>query len=383
MTQGDDNLHTVHIVVNVPDDTPTLYMPGNLDELGPWDPAGKALEGEGARREITLEIEHGRTLEFKFSLGSWGSEALAEDGSVPGNHRFEIDSDLELEFTIEAFSAKAPEAAERPTAEGSGVIGTLLYHYDVDSEYLFEPRHVAVWLPPGYDAESDHRYPALYMHDGQNVFDPRLSFTGIDWGVDEAVVRLVERGKIPPIIVVGVFNTYRRSQEYDPLDEGELYGFFLTRELKPMIDATYRTRPEAEFTGTMGSSLGGMISLGLGWIHPDVFTRLGCLSAYLGDMHGDEESPSRNILNEIEASGGLADTLRIYLDLSEADAGPGYPPQHARLAEMLKAQGRAEGSDFVTLEFEGTEHTEASWRKRLEIPLEFLFGDLAGQAERE
>ena len=86
--------------------------------------------------------------------------------------------------------------------QGSGVLGTLVYWQDVASEFLTQTRHVEIWLPPGYAEASERRYPVIYMHDGQNLFDPRIANTGSDWGVDEAIVELMEAGKIPPVVVV-------------------------------------------------------------------------------------------------------------------------------------------------------------------------------------
>ena len=91
--------------------------------------------------------------------------------------------------------------------------GRLVYWTDVSSAFLGPKRHVEIWLPPGYDDNPTTRYPVLYMHDGQNLFDPRIANTGVDWGVDEAVVKLVTQGVIPPIIVVGVWSTSARSKD--------------------------------------------------------------------------------------------------------------------------------------------------------------------------
>jgi enterochelin esterase-like enzyme len=96
------------------------------------------------------------------------------------------------------------------------VTGTVEHHADFPSK-LVQPRHVDVWLPPSYGKQPDERYPVVYMHDGQNLFDPTKSFLGVDWGVDEAMTRLIEEGRIREAIVVAIWNTPHRSLEYLPL----------------------------------------------------------------------------------------------------------------------------------------------------------------------
>jgi enterochelin esterase-like enzyme len=376
-----DEARTVRITVEAPAAAQAVYITGNRPELGPWNPGKMAMRREGDRHLTTLVVPHGTPLEFKFTLGSWASEALNEDGSVPANHVVLVDGDKDLVYKVARFrDGPATGRGALPAAEGAGVLGTLIYHHNVPSKHLRHPRHVAVWLPPNYEARPHHRYPVLYMHDGQNLFDPRLAFTGIDWGADEAVVRLVEAGKMPPIIIVGVFNSPDRTTEYNPLTGGPSYARFLIEELKPMIDATYRTRPEAKYTGVMGSSAGGLISLGLGFKHPQVFTRIGALSAHLPPIPPQLGGTGRSFVDEIEAS-PMPRGLRIYFDRSESGIDATYGPHHQRLAKLLTDRGWRKGEDLMVGHFPGTGHTEADWRKRLDIPLEFLFGDLAGEAE--
>ena len=138
--------------------------------------------------------------------------------------------------------------------------------------------------------------------------------------------RLTDAQKIDPPIVVGIFNSPRRSFEYHPLAGGEDYARFLIGELKPMIDAQYRTLPDARHTGTMGSSAGGLVSIGLGWRHPDVFTRIGALSAHLAPI-GEKQrrGDSRlGILDAIDALGPLDPALRIYVDRGDDEIDAQY-----------------------------------------------------------
>src|SRR5438093_5231903 len=168
--------------------------------------------------------------------------------------------------------------------------GNIKRHRAFHSRVLGNQRDVFVYLPPGYRRFSSRRYPVLYMHDGQNVFDAAISFAGVEWGVDETAQRLIHRKLIEPLIIVAVANIgEERVHEYaptpgviEPKDHprkrcrglAQIYGQFLIEELKPFIDNKYRTNPDAEFTGLGGSSLGGLATLSIGIFYSEVFTRL-------------------------------------------------------------------------------------------------------------
>ena len=163
-----------------------------------------------------------------------------------------------------------------------------------------------VWLPPSYETETKRRYPVLYVHDGQNLFDPATAFAGVDWQLDETADSLVRAEKIEPVIIVGIANTMARLEEYTP-KRGRKYAAFLIDEVKPFIDRTYRTLPDRQHTGVLGSSLGGLISFYLVWWHPEVFSMAGCLS---GSWMWDNAAS----LRVAESDRPPAPPIRIYLD---------------------------------------------------------------------
>src|ERR1039458_459727 len=169
--------------------------------------------------------------------------------------------------------------------------GPLVPYKSFQSKFV-DSREVDVWLPPGYNQNSSAKYPVLYMHDGQNLFDPHLSYTGVPWGVDKAIARLSSEGKIRAAIVVGIWNTPKRFGEYMPqkavsvTNTAQLPGIpipthdeivsdnylkFIVEELKPFIDAHYRTLPGRADTFIMGSSMGGLISAYAVAEYPKVF----------------------------------------------------------------------------------------------------------------
>jgi predicted alpha/beta superfamily hydrolase len=147
------------------------------------------------------------------------------------------------------------------------IVGTVRVLEQVASPELGNQRDIFVYLPPGYDA-SQQRYPVLYMHDGQNLFDEATSYSG-EWQVDETMEALSRAGY--PAIVVGIPNLgERRIEEYNPVDtpqhgggKGGLYLTFIVQTLKPLIDGQFRTLPDRLHTGIMGASMGGDESIAL------------------------------------------------------------------------------------------------------------------------
>jgi len=148
----------------------------------------------------------------------------------------------------------------------------LRKHENFRSRFLRNQRDLIVYRPPGYDAQRDRRFPVLYLHDGQNLFDGATSFIpGMDWQVGQTADAGISDGTVEPLIIVGMYNTKARIREYTPTHVPKLgggradrYAKFLIEEVKPYIESEYRTLPEPENTGIGGSSLGGLVSLYLG-----------------------------------------------------------------------------------------------------------------------
>ena len=280
------------------------------------------------------------------------------------------------------------------------VDGRLVEHPAFPSAHV-QPRDVTVWLPPGYDA-SDARYPVLYMHDGQNLFDASRAPYGAEWGVDEHVARLAATGQIHTPIVVGIGNTPLRLREYipanliaalpddmradvqaiyggEPLSDG--YVRFLVEALKPFIDATYRTRPGRDDTVIMGSSMGGLISMYALMKHPEVFGAAGCVSTHWPIRIEQLTDPAalaawRDRLTEAWTGVVRADLPppgehRLYFDRGDESLDAFYAEFQTRIDATVRAAGW--GPDrFRSLVFPGAEHNETSWNARLDVPLTFL-----------
>jgi S-formylglutathione hydrolase FrmB len=374
----------VTLRVRVPDGTGTVYLTGNLPELGPWHADGLALPGTGRERSAQLSVPAGTALEYRFSLGSWERLEMGYAGADAPSHRVLVEQDTVVELEIPEFKRDPRDYIA--DWRNSGVLGRLVYWTDVHSAFLARSRHVEIWLPPGYDDQPATRYPVLYMQDGQNLFDPRITFGGVDWGVDEAVTRLIERGVIPPVIVVGVWNSADRFAEYSPWHGAARYARFLIEELMPRINAAFRTKTGPGNTAAMGSSMGGLMSFYLATHHPEVFGACGCLSshfplseAWVAPFLHDSTAPAHPdtvpyIVHDIAAGLRAPAGARYWFDYGGVGLDSTYGPTHAAVRAWLLAQGRIEGRDFVVRSYPGASHSETAWRARLDDPLTFLFG---------
>ena len=374
---------TVTIRARVPPGTGTVYLAGSLAELGPWRPDGRVMNGAGRGRTVRITAPAGTSFEYKFTLGSWDREAVTATETVPPNYQLHLDRDTTVVHEIAGFKRDPREYIA--DWRGSGIKGRLVYWTDVASAFLGPRRHVEIWLPPGYDDDSTTRYPVLYMHDGQNLFDPRIANTGVDWGVDEAVVRLAERKVIPPVIVVGVWSTSARSTEYSPWHDAPAYARFLIEELMPRVNREFRTRTGPANTVAMGSSMGGLLSFYLVTHHPEAFGACGCVSTHLPLSEAVAATvlnlPAKGvpdttpyIVRDIRAGLEAPPGARYWFDYGSLGLDSAYGPTHQVVRDWLLRQGRVEGRDFVVRRYDGATHNEASWRARLEDPLTFLFG---------
>lgn len=243
------------------------------------------------------------------------------------------------------------------------------------STVLANDRAIWAYLPPSYAENTRARFPVLYMHDGQNLFDPALAFGGNEWKVDETLDAAAEDGSIEELIVIGVENTSQRIYEYTPTTDpstaggggGDLYLAMLKGELKPQIDAMLRTIPDRARTAILGSSLGGLISAYAGVKQPEVWGIVGAMS------------PSTWWNNEVIIGdvGGMptgARPARVYVDSGDSGASNDDVANTNMLAATYVNIGYASGVDFLHVVQAGGQHNEVYWAERLPGALQFLFG---------
>ena len=265
-----------------------------------------------------------------------------------------------------------------------------------------DARRVTVWLPSSY-TPTGPRHAVLYMHDGQNLFDPETGYGGMEWKVDETLDRLIRDKQVRPTIVVAIWNTPKRLQEYvpakalahlpaqymdrvrglyggDPLSDG--YLSFIVGELKPRIDREFRVEAGCANTTIMGSSMGGLISLYAIAEYPQVFGGAGMVSThwplFLGAQEGqaitDEEYEVVSSAFERYLTPALPTpkSHKLYFDHGSETLDAAYARYQKRVDAVVAGRGYRHGVDWISRNFPGQAHNEVSWSSRLDIPLRFL-----------
>jgi predicted alpha/beta superfamily hydrolase len=358
-SQQDLAKETIQVISKNLQTSDDVYIAGNKPEFGYWQPDAVKLNKEDEFWSKTFEFEKGSRIEFKFTRGTWSTEALNNDGEVPGNNIVNILQDTILNYNIYYWN----KGTAKRNSFGQ-VTGNVKYHKQMEYTGLF-PRDIIVWLPPNYDKNISEKYPVLYMHDGQNIFDPSTSLTKIDWQIDEAADSLIKKDEIKPLIIVGIYNTQQRSLEYSPGPTSDIYKHFVVDKLKPFIDSTYRTIPNRENTFVGGSSSGGTISFMLLWEHPDIFSKAACFSpAFVTDNF--------NIVKKYEPT-KLTEPIQLYIDNGEVGLESFLQRGIDLMIKMLNNLGYKKDIDYVFILDEQAEHTEAAWAKRVPNMLRILF----------
>lgn len=278
-----------------------------------------------------------------------------------------------------------------------------------ESDFM-SPRQVYVWLPDGYSERE--KYPVLYMHDGQMLFDDTWTWNGQEWQVDEVLGSLIAEGKVPPAIVVGIANGNNRYGEYFPekvleylggvpdsltgtsnesasalnymLSSGTIYEAdeylrFLTSELKPFIDSHYSTLSDKEHTFIAGSSMGGLISLYALCEYPEVFGGAACMSTHLpmilsadyAGAAGISQTVFEAFMQYLEEHLPSPGSCLLYTDRGDSTLDALYPPFQDSLDSLLTDRGWT-APTWQTRVFPGAAHMEHDWAARLHVPVTFL-----------
>lgn len=344
------------------------YTPAPMYRVGPGRTAG---ESRWAARDFG---DAGRRIEFYFTNQSQTQRDPVQDGV---NNDDQYVSALDTLFVQDGnvFAYVPPTNASGPikryTTSGQSPTST---NTGFVSSVMGEWRGYRVITPRGYDQQPTRRYPVLYLHDGQNVFEPG-SFG--DWLADSTAERLTRLGLMREVILVGMDNTSNRLNDYAAPDSGGWsngrYLTYVVNELKPLIDAQYRTLAGPQDTGVLGSSMGGQASLWFGWDRPDVFTRLGVFSGAWSVFTSGFYDRVRNQPRR--------EALRIYLDSGDSGTASDLFWTTVNLRDNLINPARAGGvggasaleGDLRHTYGPGQIHNEGAWAARLPGCLEFLF----------
>ncbi|MEQ8836409.1 MAG: alpha/beta hydrolase-fold protein, partial [Lacipirellulaceae bacterium] len=301
---------------------------------------------------------------YKYTLGKWSREGADEKGNPLPNFTYYADRSATIKDRVDNWTSKSKR-------EVSGQItGTVKYHRQLSGKDI-RPRDVVVWLPPEYDTSKDC-YPVLYMHDGQNLFDPKTSSFGVDWQVDETCTRLIETKIIGPIIVVGIYNTPERSREYLPGEKGNAYTRFVASEVKTLIDKEYRTMPSRKFTWVGGSSAGGIGAFRMVWESPEVFSKAICMSP----AFKFEKSPGEVVVDYVATvlkTEQPPEGVAFYIDNGGVGLETRLQPGVDAMIEALEQKGFQREKNLRYLFSKEAPHSESAWAKRFPQAIEFLF----------
>jgi enterochelin esterase-like enzyme len=315
-----------------------------------------------------------------------------------------------LLIALFALFIAAPAAAGDPNGPVHVSAGSIVDLGILQSKYA-DPRRVVVWLPSGYGA-TGQKYAVLYMHDGQNLFDTATAGYGMEWQIDETLDRLIREKAVRPTIVVGIWNTPKRLQEYvpskafnglppdyrqkvralyggDPLSDN--YLKFIVRELKPMIDRRFNVKTDRANTVMMGSSMGALISLYAIDEYPDLFGAAGMMSTHWPLVIAPDNKPISDAEYETVSSTfarylsrALPDpaTHKLYFDHGSETLDAVYARYQARVDAVVAKHGYRQWSNDLSLSFPGEKHNEISWASRVAVPLQFLLPPVTERPRR-
>ena len=331
-----------------------VYLTGGTPSLGNWAPDGVPMTYRGRDTWHALVLfNQPMTVEYRYTLGTEERRGADYRGQPLQNFTMTTRRNLEVRDEVTRWTD------ENTVVESRGkVTGELRYHRHVRDRTLAS-RDLVVWLPRFYELRDRVTYPVLYLNDGQDLFDPLTAQDGRDWGVDEAMTRMIAEDAIEPMIVVGIYSSEDRLAEYAPGEGGEDYMRFMVETVKPLIDRRYRTRPGRESTFVGGAAMGGVIAFATAWTYPEVFGAAMSLSPAFR-LEGRLDT-----LPWFEARAG--DELRpvfFYLDSGGQGADMLLRPGVEDMVELLQAWGYRPERNYVFVRDFDADHGVAAWGQR-------------------
>ncbi len=327
----------------------TIFIAGNFSDWNPRNINFHLHAGNDNTNELNVQLVAGN-YEFKSTRGSWKKVESDISGKDIDNHEFSISSDTTILINITAWKDDFAAVPKKHTASKQvHVMDTAFF-----IPQLERSRRIWIYLPEGY-TKTKKRYPVLYMHDGQNVFDAATSAYG-EWGVDECLDSMIRTGK-QACIVVGIDNGPERFNEYNPWEfqnfgkgEADKYLAFLTETLKPFIDKKYRTLPDRNNTIIAGSSVGGLVSYYAMLTQPLVFGKAGIFSPAFWTA-----PPIRSLTDSLAVN--VSSKFFFYMGEKEGDAF--VKDMH----EVLEVLGEKSSAMIYSVTDPLGRHNEKSWRK--------------------
>ncbi|PQJ23299.1 alpha/beta hydrolase [Tenacibaculum sp. SG-28] len=279
--------------------------------------------------------------------------------------------------------------------------GKLLRVENFNSVFV-TARNVDVWLPKEYDKTK--KYSVLYMHDGQMLFDASKTWNNQEWKVDEWATKMQELNKTKDFIVVGIWNIPQsRHSDYFPekpfmllskktqdslftkakenqsgLQNGKLkadaYLAFIVNELKPYIDANFSTHSDRKNTFTAGASMGGLIAMYAVCEYPEIFAGAACMSTHWIGLKPNRWNPVPEVFfSYLKDNAPDPNTHKFYFDYGTETLDAHYVTYAGKIDSIFQSKGYT-NANFRNIKFQGADHSENSWNKRLATPLLFLLG---------
>lgn len=368
--------HKVRIKINdLPPNSPansSIFIAGSFNS---WNPQNKSFQFQKNEKGYFLELSlNAGSYDYKITRGGWDKVECTKEGKDVGNRTLKVDADANVEISVEGWRdlfVTSNQPGKSTANKNVRILDTAFF-----IPQLNRTRRVWIYLPPSYNS-STKKYPVLYMHDGQNVFDDATSFSG-EWGVDEAIDTLGLKTK--ECIVVGIDNGGdKRLNEYCPYDfslngiaannksnigEGGKYVDFLVKTLKPFIDKKYRTLKDSKNTFTAGSSMGGLISMYAVLKYPNVFGGAGVFSPafWVGPK----------IFDDIKAKGKKV-KAKIYFYAGDEE-GESMVPMTLRAFNEMHKVSKSKMCEVIRA---GGKHNEPRWRMEFPLFYEWLMNPLS------
>lgn len=343
----------------VKDAAAQYYLAGNFNNWVANDSTCRFKKTTEGTYRLSIALQ-ANAYEFKITRGHWDKVEVAANGKAIGNRSVQVRKDTLVKITIANWADAFAKALPQHTASAQVHV--------LDSAFLIPQlnvkRKIWIYLPASY-ASSTKKYPVLYMHDGQNLFD---EFTGGygEWGIDETLDSLMAKGG-KECIVIGIdHGGAERLKEYNPYDsqygkgKGKAYADFLVNTLKPYVDAHYRTKKDPKHTSIAGSSMGGLISMYAIATYPNVFGNAGIFSPafWLG----------KAIETDLKNAKGLAQH-KIYLVAGNLE-GKMMINDMQHVYQLIDPSGK--NKNIKVLEKADGKHNEAFWRREFPAFYQFI-----------
>jgi predicted alpha/beta superfamily hydrolase len=334
------------------DSADTIFATGDFNNWIPND-LNYQFKNTNGIKSLEIILPNGN-YEYKFTRGNWDKGETNMKGQPVKNRILKLSSDTAIDVVIQGwndnFNPPTSKIIKHTASKNVTIIDTAFF-----IPQLNRTRRIWIYLPENYD-KSTRKYPVLYMHDGQNLFDNATSYSG-EWGVDEYLDSIFLKGK-KQVIVVGIDNGLsKRMSEYNPWEfqnfgkgEGDFYVDFLVKTLKPFIDKNYKTLTSKKNTFIAGSSMGGLISLVAVLKYPNVFGGAGIFSPAFWTASGMDSLVTANAKN-------LHAKLFFYAGGKE---GESMVPDMERVEKIIRSTSKSSSKELID---PNASHNEAAWRK--------------------